>query len=120
MTPTSNGTSGALAQPDVGALNRQDAKRELIAECKQLVADTEVLLQRAKTISGEAYGLAREELDRKLVQLRQRYEELHDEALQKTQNARETTDRYVRENPWQSVAIAAAAGAILGVAMSRK
>jgi len=119
MAHASNGTTTVPVE-DVGALNRQDAKRELIAECKQLMADTEALLERAKSVSADAYVLAREELDRKVALLRQRYELLHDEALQRTQRARETTDRYVRENPWQSIAMAAAAGAILGVAMTRR
>ncbi|MEO8849606.1 MAG: DUF883 domain-containing protein [Casimicrobiaceae bacterium] len=120
MAQSSSGISNAVSLEDVSALNRQDAKRELIAECKQLLADTDALLDRAKSISSDAYTLAREELDRKLATLRVRYDELHDEAIQRTQLARDNTDRYVRQNPWQSIAIAAAVGAILGAGLSRR
>jgi ElaB/YqjD/DUF883 family membrane-anchored ribosome-binding protein len=120
MNQTHNGTQSAVALEDVSALNRNDARQELIAECRRLVADTEALLDRIKSISSEAYALARVELDRKIATLRQRYDELADEASLRTQRARVQTDRYVRENPWQSIAIAAAAGAVLGVALTRR
>jgi ElaB/YqjD/DUF883 family membrane-anchored ribosome-binding protein len=120
MNQTHNGGSSAAVLEDVSAINRNDARRELVAECRRLLADTDALLDRAKAISGDAYALAREELDRKLATLRQRYEELYGQASQTTQRAREQTDRYVRENPWQSIMVAAAAGAVMGVCLTRR
>lgn len=120
MNQTHNGSSTAAVLEDVSAINRNDARRELIAECRRLLADTDALLDRAKSISGDAYILAREELDRKVAALRQRYDELYDQASLKSQRARENTDRYVRENPWQSIMIAAAAGALMGVCLTRR
>jgi ElaB/YqjD/DUF883 family membrane-anchored ribosome-binding protein len=120
MNQTHNGTSTATVLEDVSAINRNDARRELIAECRRLLADTDALLDRAKSISADAYVLAREELDRKVAALRQRYDELSDQATLKTRHARESTDRYVRENPWQSIMIAAAAGALMGVCLTRR
>jgi ElaB/YqjD/DUF883 family membrane-anchored ribosome-binding protein len=105
---------------EVTAMNRDDARRELVAECKRLLADTEALLERAKSVSADAYALARDELDRKVATLRVRYDELTDRAAIGAERARVETDRYVRENPWQSVAIAAAVGAIVGVALTRR
>ncbi len=119
MAQVQNGSTATTLE-DVSTLNREDARRELVSECKRLLADTEALLDRAKTVSSDAYALAREELDRKIAVLRSRYDDLADEASIRTQRARDTTDRYVRENPWQSIAIAAAAGAILGVAFTRR
>lgn len=120
MVQTHNGGVAATTLENVSEINRNDARRELMAECKQLLADTDALLERVKSVSGDAYALARDELDRKVATLRHRYDELADQASVRTQAARETTDRYVRENPWQSIAIAAAAGAILGVALTRR
>ncbi|HEY7905104.1 MAG TPA: hypothetical protein VIH36_16760 [Casimicrobiaceae bacterium] len=105
---------------EVSAMNRDDARRELVAECKRLLADTESLLERAKSVSADAYALARDELDRKLATLRVRYDELTDQAAIRAERARVEADRYVRENPWQSVAIAAAVGAVVGVALTRR
>jgi ElaB/YqjD/DUF883 family membrane-anchored ribosome-binding protein len=112
--------NAAVTLEDVSAMSRADARRELVAECRQLLADTEALLDRAKTVSIDAYALARDELDRKLVTLRQRYGELADRATTGAERARAETDRYVRDNPWQSVGIAAAVGAIVGVALTRR
>jgi ElaB/YqjD/DUF883 family membrane-anchored ribosome-binding protein len=110
----------AVALEDVSAMNRDDARRELVAECRRLLTDTEALLERAKSISADAYAIARDELDRKLATLRIRYDELTDRAVVGAERARVETDRYVRENPWQSVAIAAAVGAVFGVALTRR
>ena len=110
----------AVTLEEVSAMNRDDARRELVAECKRLLTDTEALLERAKSVSADAYALARDELDRKLATLRTRYDELTDRATLGAERARAETDRYVRENPWQSVAIAAALGALVGVALTRR
>jgi ElaB/YqjD/DUF883 family membrane-anchored ribosome-binding protein len=110
----------AVALEDVSAMNRDDARRELVAECRRLLTDTEALLERAKSLSADAYALARDELDRKLASLRIRYDELTDRAVVGAERARVETDRYVRENPWQSVAIAAAIGAVVGVSLTRR
>jgi ElaB/YqjD/DUF883 family membrane-anchored ribosome-binding protein len=110
----------AVTLEDVSAMNRDDARRELVTECRKLLADTEALLERAKSLSADAYALARDELDRKLATLRIRYDELTDRAVVGAERARVETDRYVRENPWQSVAIAAAIGAVVGVSLTRR
>lgn len=119
-TATTLDDAAAGVLEDVSTMNRDDARHELVVECRKLMDDTNALLERAKSVSGGAYALARDELDRKIATLRVRYDELADSAMVRTQHARESTDRYVRENPWQSIAIAAAAGAIIGVALSRR
>ncbi len=110
----------ATLTDDVAAQNRDDARRELVAECRRLLGDAEVLFERARSLSGEAYLLARDELDRTLVSLRRRYETLADDAALRAERMRVSADRYVRENPWQAASIAAAIGALVGIALSRR
>ena len=39
---------------------------------------------------------------------------------EKTKQAARVTDDYVRDNPWQAVGIAAMAGLVLGILISRR
>ena len=120
MAQTHHSPATGVALDEVAAISSDDARRELVQECRQLIADAEALFERTKAISADAYALGRDELDRKLALLRRRYGELADETTLRAERARATTDRYVRENPWQSVAIAAAMGAMVGVALTRR
>lgn len=40
--------------------------------------------------------------------------------LEKTKQAATATDQYVNENPWRAVGVAAVAGLVLGVLISRR
>ena len=120
MAQLHSATATTLPLEDVTALNREDARRELVTECRRLITDAEGLFERAKSLSGEAYVLARDELDRKLVELRRRYDTLADDAVLTAERARVSADRYVRENPWQATAIAAATGALVGIVLARR
>ena len=44
--------------------------------------------------------------------------EVEDEALRRAREIADATDEYVRENPWQSVGIAAGVGLLLGLLLS--
>jgi ElaB/YqjD/DUF883 family membrane-anchored ribosome-binding protein len=44
----------------------------------------------------------------------------YDEALRRAREVADATDEYVRENPWQSVGIAAGVGLLLGLLLSRR
>ena len=116
---------GATAAAPAGAgdsavAEREASRKELISECRRLVADAEALMHRAANVSGEALTLARGEVDQRLLQLRERYEELAAEATRRGRHARDVTDRYVRDNPWRSVGTAAAIGAVVGALLTRR
>jgi ElaB/YqjD/DUF883 family membrane-anchored ribosome-binding protein len=51
---------------------------------------------------------------------RERLSSLEEEAREITREAVDTADDYVRNNPWQAIAIAAAAGLVLGALLSRR
>ncbi len=110
----------AAADAPAAASPREIQRKELMAECRKLVGDAEALLHRATGLSGDAYQLAREELDDRMVALRARYNELAGEAARRSRIARDVTDRYVRDNPWRSVATAAAVGAVFGALICRR
>ena len=86
---------------------------------KSFVADTGVLLQQARTLSGEGALVAREEFERRLVQARKGVYTARALAMDRAVDLRDRAERYVRDDPWTAVGIAAAAGFVFGI-MSRR
>jgi ElaB/YqjD/DUF883 family membrane-anchored ribosome-binding protein len=46
--------------------------------------------------------------------------ELQDAVVDKTRYAAETTDAYVRDNPWSAIGVAAGIGLIIGLLLKRR
>ena len=53
-------------------------------------------------------------------QTQERLNQLQQDVKDRTRSAAESTDTYVRENPWNAVAAAAAVGFIVGVVLGRR
>jgi len=51
---------------------------------------------------------------------KEQLEALQEKALEVSKAACETTDKYVRDNPWQAVGIAAAVGLVAGLVIRRR
>ena len=62
----------------------------------------------------------RERVSARLGKAKEELQALQDSALQSAKAAAHATDHFVHENPWKSVAIAAGAGLLLGVLISRR
>lgn len=89
-------------------------------DMKTLVKDAQELFREA----GHATGEKAEELRAKgLVLLDSAMEKAHEMqaiAIEKGKVAARTTDEFVHENPWKAVGIAAGAGLLIGMLISRK
>ena len=100
--------------------NKQTAPhtpKELLTELKALVAEAEHMI-------GDSIG---ETTDEAVGALRTRYEamqermsELYDGAKKKVVAGARYTDETIRENPYQSIAIAAGGGLLVGVLLGRR
>ena len=97
----------------------RDSER-FLAELKTFVADAEGLLQQAKSLSGTAAIAAREEFDRRLARARTQYDAVRTKAVDHAHDYFDRTETYVRNEPWKAIGIAALAGAIVGVLLSRR
>ena len=53
-------------------------------------------------------------------QARVRVTQVEDEALRRAREVADATEEYVRDNPWQSVGIAAGVGLLIGLLLSRR
>jgi ElaB/YqjD/DUF883 family membrane-anchored ribosome-binding protein len=96
------------------------SKQKLVADLKVVVADAEELLRATASQAGEKVSAARERIQASLATAKVKLTEAERAMLEKTKLAAKATDDYVRENPWQAVGIAAAAGLVLGVLISRR
>lgn len=95
-------------------------KEKLVADLKVVVADAEELLRATASAAGEKAAVARERIQASLATAKVKLGEAERALLEKTKEAARVTDDYVRDNPWQAVGIAAVAGLVLGILISRR
>jgi len=95
-------------------------KDKLVADLKVVVADAEELLRATASAAGEKAAVARERIQASLATAKVKLGEAERALLEKTKEAAKATDDYVRDNPWQAVGIAAVAGLVLGILISRR
>ena len=96
------------------------SKEKLVADLKVVVADAEELLRATASQAGEKVVAARERIQASLATAKVKLSDAEQVLLEKSKLAAKATDEYVRENPWQAVGVAAVAGLVLGVLISRR
>ena len=96
------------------------SKQKLVADLKVVVADAEELLRATASQAGEKVSAARERIQASLATAKVKLTEAERALLEKSKLAAKAADEYVRENPWQAVGIAAVAGLVLGILISRR
>jgi ElaB/YqjD/DUF883 family membrane-anchored ribosome-binding protein len=97
--------------------NTQAAKEKLLEDFGVVIEDSQQLLKALASAPSERAQALRGDLERKLGEARKRLTDLQDGALERGRAAVEYTDEYVRENPWQSIAIGAGVAALVGIAI---
>jgi len=85
-----------------------------------VVADAEELLRATASQAGEKVVAARERIQASLATAKVKLSDAEQVLLEKSKLAAKATDEYVRDNPWQAVGVAAVAGLVLGVLISRR
>lgn len=93
---------------------------QLVADLKTVMEDAEALLKATSTLTGEKIQEVRARAEESLRQAKVRLAEVEEEAMRRAREIAAAADDYVRENPWQSVGIAAGIGLVLGVLLSRR
>jgi ElaB/YqjD/DUF883 family membrane-anchored ribosome-binding protein len=102
------------------AANAEVTTDQLLADLKTVMNDAEALLRATSTQTGEKIQEVRARAEESLRQAKQRLSSLEDEALRRAREVADATDEYVRENPWQSVGIAAGVGLLVGLLLARR
>jgi ElaB/YqjD/DUF883 family membrane-anchored ribosome-binding protein len=92
---------------------------KILADLRMLATDTEELLRATAGRTGQQLGAARARADASLAAAKARVGNLGRVAVDRTRAAGRATDGYVHANPWQVIAIGAAAGFVIGALLAR-
>jgi len=98
----------------------QVTKGKLMEDLKAVVADAEELLKATADQTGERIAAARGKAEESLKVAKARLDEQEAALMVKTKAVAKATEDYVRDNPWKAVGIAAAAGFLLRILVTRR
>lgn len=97
----------------------EGAADHAVDDLNKIVEQAEDLLKQLGDQTGEAADAVRERVTQTLNQARSRLAATAVEAEQVVEGLAQRTDKYVRANPWQSVAIAALLGGALALLITK-
>jgi len=99
------------------------SKEKLMQDLRLVVADAEELLKLTASQAGEKMNekmsVARERIQESLVSAKARLAVAEEAVVENAKLAAKATDEYVHDNPWKAVGIAAGAGLLVGMLISR-
>jgi len=110
FTNRSNGASDAT----------QRASTKLADDLRVLIDDAETLIRATASQTGEKVQEARAKMQESLQGAKAKLGEMQTSAFEQGRVLARTTDTYVRENPWESVGVAAGIGLALGLLFGRR
>ena len=92
----------------------------LVGDLKNLVADAEELMKATASQAGEKVAEARRKIEQSLIEGKKALADAEKTLRQKSKEAADLADDYVRDNPWSAVGIAAGVGLVLGLLIRGK
>jgi ElaB/YqjD/DUF883 family membrane-anchored ribosome-binding protein len=95
-------------------------REKLIADLRVVVSDAEELLKLTAGEVGETAVGLRERLEDRLNQARHRLLTLQSTVTDNARAAGRAADDYVHDHPWQSVAVGAGIGLLVGLLIARR
>lgn len=116
--PNAQSKNDALAGRAMQELDR--AAGRMSGDFRTMIADGEELLKAAATASGEGFAAARRKFEDRLASAKSALAAATQPVLDRSMEAADATDEYVRGNPWTAVGIALAAGALLGFLAAKR
>jgi ElaB/YqjD/DUF883 family membrane-anchored ribosome-binding protein len=93
---------------------------QLMDDLRIVVEDAEALLKATAGQAGERVDQARTRAEESLRAARARLDEFQGEVTERAREAARGTDRFVHENPWGAIGVAAGVAFILGLLASRR
>ena len=95
-------------------------RAKLLADLKVLVADADKLIREAAGASTEQFAALQTRMEAKLIDARLKLARAGSVAGDKARQATAAAQAYARARPWQTAGVLIAAGAILGLVLSRR
>jgi ElaB/YqjD/DUF883 family membrane-anchored ribosome-binding protein len=90
---------------------------QLYEHLQAVIRDTEALLQATASFAGDKAEQARDRASESLASAKERLSDMQDDVLDSARDYVKTGRKYVRENPWQSVGVAAGIGLLVGIVL---
>ena len=98
----------------------QVTTRKLMDDLKTVVADAEALMLATAGDASDRVREARKRATESVGHARSRLEALEVEVKERATVAAGEADRFVHDNPWQMIAVAAGVGALVGILLGRR
>jgi ElaB/YqjD/DUF883 family membrane-anchored ribosome-binding protein len=98
----------------------EPSTRKLMEDLRTVVADAEALLNATAHDASDKARDARQRATGSVEQARKRLEELEADLAARAKAAADDAGRYVKDNPWQSIGIAAGVGVVIGLILARR
>lgn len=98
----------------------KEGTNRLADDFRTVVSDAEQLLRTAANQAGEGYAEARDRLEASLKTARQELEAFERQMIDGARSAGRATDGYVRDHPWESIAVGAGIGLLVGLLIGRR
>lgn len=104
---------------DGAAPNASQNGLTVTKEFNNFIADIEDLLKTTTSLTGAEFEQAKKKLTERVATAKASVEDMGSNLAAKARHSAEVTDRYVHQQPWQSIAACAAVSFVLGVFVSR-
>lgn len=114
------GSEASTVEPGRGQIPSAVEQQRFVADLRRFVADVERLIGQVRSLTGDGAVVARWELDRRIAQARRGLVDVRLAATERADAARERAERYLRDEPWKGLAVAAAAGVVAGLLLTRR
>jgi ElaB/YqjD/DUF883 family membrane-anchored ribosome-binding protein len=98
---------------------QNQANPALSNEFHNFIADIEDLLKTTTSLTGAEFEAAKKKLTERVATAKASVEDIGHNFAAKARHSAEVTDRYVHQQPWQSIAACAAVSFVLGVIVAR-
>ena len=101
-------------------MNNETSRDKLVGDFRNLIGDAEELLRASANQAGEKFAAARQKIEQSLVEGKKSLADTEKLVVQKSKEAADIADDYVRENPWSAIGIAVGIGLVLGLLLIRR
>ena len=98
----------------------QEGQARLARDLRTVVDDAEALLRQTVRDAGQGYGEARSKLEQSLQAAKAELASAERAVIDKVVQAGRSTDEYVHKHPWESVAVGAGVGLLVGLLLGRR
>lgn len=96
------------------------SRTRLVEDFNTVLEDAQALLRHAAGDAGKGYADARARLEDSVNRAREQIGSAEEAALARAREAARSAESYVRDHPWESIAVGAGVGLLLGMLIARR